>query len=157
MQNKCINKVTSMLNFMIFYATTVFLCYFYDNSKKNSFFMIFYDFMPSGSPEKIIKLTGKGKLTESIINSLQNYYGLAIRGNKGQLYPMIKAVAAVLHYCTDFREREFRHRYCPAGTDSWCKFKLDKLKGKKASNPHNSIPKRIYDVIRSTWSNTKPQ
>ena len=48
--------------------------------------------------EKIIKLTGKGKLTESIINSLQNYYGSAIRGNKGQLYPMKKAVAAVLHH-----------------------------------------------------------
>ena len=70
--------------------------------------------------EKIIKLSGKGRLTESIINSLQNYYGLAIVGNKGQLYPMKKAVASVLHHCTDLPDPEFRHRFCPADTDSWC-------------------------------------
>ena len=33
--------------------------------------------------KKIIKLSGKGKLTEIVINSMQNFYGLAIRGNIG--------------------------------------------------------------------------
>ena len=44
-------------------------------------------------------LSGKGCLTETIINSMQNVYGIAIRKNKGQLYSMKKAVGATLwHY-----------------------------------------------------------
>ena len=42
--------------------------------------------------EKVIKLSGKGKLTDTAINSMQNYYGLAIRSNKGNIYTMKKAV-----------------------------------------------------------------
>ena len=41
-------------------------------------------------------LGGKGKLTEKVINTLQNFFGVAIRDNKGDLYQMIKAVGAVL-------------------------------------------------------------
>ena len=35
---------------MIFYALMSILCLFYDISTFQSFFMNFYDFMPSGSP-----------------------------------------------------------------------------------------------------------
>ena len=38
---------------MIFYALMSILCLFYDISTFQSFFMNFYDFMPSGSPERI--------------------------------------------------------------------------------------------------------
>ena len=36
-------------------------------------------------------LHGKNRLTESIINSMQNFYGLAIRRNTNSLYAMKKA------------------------------------------------------------------
>ena len=39
-------------------------------------------------------ISGKGKLTEKLINSIQNFYGMAIRSNKGYLYEMKKAVYA---------------------------------------------------------------
>ena len=39
---------------------------------------------------------GAGRLTDSLINSLQNYYGSAIRTNKGNLEQMIRAVQATL-------------------------------------------------------------
>ena len=45
-------------------------------------------------------LSGAGKLTTKIINSMQNFYGLAIRQNTGNLYSMKKAVGAILHHCT---------------------------------------------------------
>ena len=41
--------------FMIFYALMSILCLFYDISTFQSFFMNFYDFMPSGSPARILK------------------------------------------------------------------------------------------------------
>ena len=37
-------------------------------------------------------LSGKRKLTEKVINSMQNYYGLAIRNNKNQLFNMKKVL-----------------------------------------------------------------
>ena len=33
-------------------------------------------------------LSGRGKLTDKVINSMQNYYGIAIRDNKNELYAM---------------------------------------------------------------------
>ena len=44
-------------------------------------------------------LSGKGKLTEKVTNTLQSYYGMAIRQNKGKLLKMKKAVGAVLCHC----------------------------------------------------------
>ena len=41
-------------------------------------------------------LSGKGKLTEKVINSLQNFYEIAIRQNSSNLYQMKKAVCAIL-------------------------------------------------------------
>ena len=36
-------------------------------------------------------LTGKGKLTDKSVNVMQNYFGMAIRQNEGQLYAMKKS------------------------------------------------------------------
>ena len=40
-------------------------------------------------------LSGKGKLTEKVINS-ENFYGITIRQNSGKLYEMKKVVGAIL-------------------------------------------------------------
>ena len=55
-------------------------------------------------------LSGKGKLTEKVINSLQNFYGIAIRQNSGNLHEVKKAVCAFLWYCTDMKEIEVHHQ-----------------------------------------------
>ena len=39
---------------------------------------------------------GRGRLTKDVIESLQNYYGKAIRGNVGDVTKMMKAVQATL-------------------------------------------------------------
>ena len=41
---------------------------------------------------------GKGKLTDHIIDKLQNFYGIAIRQNLGDLQSMKKAVVATLFH-----------------------------------------------------------
>ena len=96
---------------------------------------------------QIIKLSGKGKLTDTIINSMQNYYGLAIRRNLENVYAMKKAVGAVLFHCTEFESPEQRHKFCPTGPDTWCKWQLDKLNGTNVYKPRTGIPKWIHDVI----------
>ena len=42
---------------------------------------------------------GKGRLTDSQIDKLQNYYGIAIRSNVGNLAGMKKAIHASLMHC----------------------------------------------------------
>ena len=79
-------------------------------------------------------LSGRGKLTDKVIDSLQNFYGIAIRENQGQLYKMKKAVGAILCHCTNFEGNEKRHQFCPRDTKSWCKFQKDKVVGSSIKN-----------------------
>ena len=92
--------------------------------------------------KKIVKLSDKEKLTETIINSLQNYYGIAIRANKGNRYAMKKAVGAALMHCTNFESTEARHRFCPLGPNTWCKWRINKEYKSKIN-----IPRWIHKVI----------
>ncbi|GFV93361.1 uncharacterized protein TNCV_3685841 [Trichonephila clavipes] len=67
----------------------------------------------------------KGKLTDGLINKLQNYYGIAIRSNIGNLDKMQSAViAAYFHCCSSKHQPE--HGQCPVGDESWCKFQRAK-------------------------------
>ena len=44
-------------------------------------------------------LGGKGKLTDAMTDRLQNYYGIAIKSNVGDLAQMKKAIHASLFHC----------------------------------------------------------
>ena len=69
------------------------------------------------------KLCGAGRLTNKAI--LQNYYGMIIRGNIGDLYQMKKGIAAILYHCSEYLvqvgddkgkkvpDNNVRHKYCP--------------------------------------------
>ena len=96
-------------------------------------------------------LSGKGKLTEKVINSLQNFYGIAIRQNSGNLYEMKKAVGAILWHCTDMVDIEVRHQFCPKGESSWCKYQRDKITGEKTYKANLNIPKWIHDIIKPVF------
>ena len=58
----------------------------------------------------------KGRLTDKATNTLQNYCGMAIRQNAGNLSAMRKAVGAVLYHCLDIKDEEARHQFCPKVT-----------------------------------------
>ena len=47
------------------------------------------------------RLIGKGRMTDKVINTLQNCYGMSIRQNKRNLYGMKKAITLILiHHCS---------------------------------------------------------
>ena len=68
------------------------------------------------------KISGRGRLTNKVINTIQNYYGMAIRQHTNDLFAMRKSVIAMLKHNTNFDDAETGHRYCPKNIDSWCKF-----------------------------------
>ncbi len=58
---------------------------------------------------------GLGRLTDSVINSMQNYYGFAIRNNKGNLIGMKNAVLAIFQHTIkdDAAPLQEQHALCP--------------------------------------------
>ena len=96
--------------------------------------------------------SGRGKLTENCINSRQNFYGLAIRSNVGNLYSMKKAVYAILFHFTDFSDSYTRHQFCPRGKYSWCKCWALNQKNYK---PKSTIPLWIKDLKINSTNNYK--
>ena len=53
-------------------------------------------------------LAGKGKLTNAIIDKLQNYYGIAIRQNKDNSAGMQAAVKATLFHVASSKDNKVK-------------------------------------------------
>ena len=76
-------------------------------------------------------ILGKGRLTDKIINKMQNYYDMATHQNtlsshnndkEKALNSMKKSVHATLWHCTDMPDNQERHAFCPRESNSWCKY-----------------------------------
>ena len=64
---------------------------------------------------------GKGRLTNSVIDSLTVFNGGPIRNFPGDVDGMHRAIWAVFHHSLS-NDEEHNHQFCPSGSDSWCKF-----------------------------------
>lgn len=98
------------------------------------------------------KLFGKGRLTEKAINTLQNYYGIAIRSNAGDLYGMKKSVAAIIHHCSVCKTKDFQHMYCPTTENTWCRYQSDILTGKDTYKHKPLLPEAVSNEIKHLFS-----
>ncbi len=63
------------------------------------------------------KISGTGRHTKKVIDKLQDYYGMAIRSNVGDLRVMMMAVQAALHHMTSTDDRPVHHM-CHEGENS---------------------------------------
>ena len=87
-----------------------------------------------------------GQLNEKKINSMQNFYVIAIRQNLNDKYEMKKAIGAILFHCTDITDAESRHRFCPPREDSWCKYRKEIVTGNQFTKKTINLPKWIYHI-----------
>ena len=85
---------------------------------------------------------GAHRLTEDMIKRIQNYYGLSVRQNKGDLLGMKKAITAIQYHIIDEpgKSLSHQHRFCPQGKDSWCRFWADKATGSSSYKDTNRLP-----------------
>lgn len=60
-------------------------------------------------------------MTDAMIDKMQNYYGIAMRANVGNLKAMKNAILASFFHCDSSESHPF-HQYCPVGPESWCKY-----------------------------------
>lgn len=95
-------------------------------------------------------LKGKGKLTDQFIDRLQNYYGIAIRSNTGNLDDMQTATIAAFFHCCSSKDHPM-HAQCPKGIDSWCKYQKCKALGLKFEDKSKGLPQAIVNIVKPTY------
>jgi len=90
---------------------------------------------------------GRGRLTDQLINKMQNYFGLALRNNLSSVEGMQRAVLAILYHRAS-SDKNPMHQYCPKGADSWCGWQRD------AQNytHHNVLPKAVFREIKPIFN-----
>lgn len=101
-----------------------------------------------------------GRLTEGVIDRLQKYYGNAIRKNvdpeakttaeiDAAVKKMRDGINAVLHHSVATPNAVERHKFCPNGDDSWCKFKRT---GEDESEKHH-LDAPFLSFLQPTFDN----
>lgn len=99
-------------------------------------------------------MRGKGKLTDSMIDKLQNYYGIAIRSNSGNLAEMKSNVLATLFHCASTEQRPL-HTYCPAGENSWCGSKRDQANTTSTYKHGKGVPLPVIAELKPVYARLK--
>ena len=93
-------------------------------------------------------ISGKVRLTDSIVNTIQNYYEMAIRQNLHNVYAMKKSIIAILYHCSENDNQDDQHKFCPRSADSWCSYQRDKHTGEYTHKVHVSLPAAITDLLK---------
>ena len=86
---------------------------------------------------------GRGRLTDQLINKLQNYFGHALCNNLNDIEKMHKAVLAILYHRSSSDNKPV-HQYCPKGAASWCGWQRDR----KNYKHHNVLPAAVFQEIK---------
>ena len=97
--------------------------------------------------KRVKGLGGKGKLTDSVIDKLQNYYGIAVRNNSGDLQKMKPSIAAALFHVASSADHVW-HDHCPIGKDSWCQYNADMANGTSIYKPGAGLPKVVVFHVK---------
>jgi len=96
-------------------------------------------------------LGGRGKLTNSLIDRLQNYFGIAFRSNVNNLEGMKKGIHAVLFHVASSKSNNW-HDYCPRGEDSWCRFQRDKVTNQNTYKPGAGLPLTVLKYLKPIFN-----
>lgn len=94
-------------------------------------------------------ISGKGRLTDDVIDKLTVYYGNAIRGNNMSVKDMQKAVWAIFYHKRS-TDKEPLHDFCPQGENSWCPYQKAKVSG-DVYRHSNTIPAAVLDSIKDIF------
>ena len=112
---------------------------------------MYKNFLFSRSGKKLADgkgIGGKGRLTIARIDTMQCFFGLAIRNNKGDSNAMARETRAILKHYSSTPENQ-NHEDCPTGKSSWCSFNRDKSTNEDTYRPiKNPLPLAVVAEIQ---------
>ncbi|CAN7981215.1 unnamed protein product, partial [Ixodes pacificus] len=101
-------------------------------------------------------ISGRGRLTDAVIDKLQTYYGLAIRRHVGSLDDMQKAVWATYFHMAS-TDAHPSHGLCPKAADTWCSFNKSEMNGEPYIHK-NYLPAAVLEVLKPIYQQlAKPE
>ena len=94
----------------------------------------------------IKKLGGKGRLTDTKTDTLQNYLSIAFRQNVGGIDKMISVCKASMFYVAGY------HENCPRNQNSWCQYQQDILNGTSSYKDKGGLPLDLLAAILPVYN-----
>ena len=88
-------------------------------------------------------LGDRGRLTDPIVDRLQNYAGVTIRQNVGDLKSMKSGFLASLFHVASNKDNLFHYPHCPIGPNSWCKCNADRANNTQSYKSGPGLPRNI--------------
>ena len=104
--------------------------------------------MKGNKTERWKDIVWKMRVTNSMIDHIQNCYGLAIRQNTNNVEAMRWAVWALFFYAASSDENP-QYGLCPQGADSWFKFNISGRTNKTFK--HSTYASSIMEEIKPTF------
>ena len=101
--------------------------------------------------KKVRGLGGRGRLTDATIGRLQNFFGIAIRQNTGDIVAMKSSALATLFHVASLKDNNWHYPHCPMGASSWCKFNRDKVNKTNTYKPGPGLPLEVVYKIRPVF------
>ena len=93
-------------------------------------------------------LSGKGRLTDVLIDQITTYYGNAIRKHSDNVKSMQRAIWAIWYHKRS-SDDEPLHELCPDGENSWCRYRKAVAAGTQNTYKHKkSVPPAVMDCIK---------
>ena len=90
-------------------------------------------------------------MTVARIDTIQSFYGLCIRQNKGDSKAMAKATKAIMYHYASTEDNP-QHTFCPVGRDSWCSYQRDVANNTKLHKPiKNPFTPAIVEVLKPVF------
>lgn len=101
---------------------------------------------------KIIKEKKKarGKLTDSAIDKLQNYFGIALRSGATTVPELRKRLLASFFHAASSAGNEY-HDYCPQSSDSWCQYQRDLINKTNLYKPGKGFEPEVIKDCRMVY------
>lgn len=99
----------------------------------------------------------KGRLTDSLIDTLQNYFGIALRSSHTTVPELRSALLASFFHVCSSEGRNF-HTYCPKSSDSWCQYQRDQHNNTNLHKPGPGLDDDVIKEVKPIYSDlTKDQ
>ena len=102
-------------------------------------------------------MKANSRLTDSLIDKLQNYFDIAIRSNVGNVKDMQNAILTSMFHVASTYDDNY-HTYCLKTSDSWCQHNRDIVNKTNIYVPVAGVSVDIIEVIRPVYRDlTKPE
>ncbi|GBM29934.1 hypothetical protein AVEN_111240-1 [Araneus ventricosus] len=95
------------------------------------------------------RISGKNRLTDSQIDKIQNYYGLAILENLNTVHAMRQAIWEIFMHNLSADEYP-QHGFCRICEDSWCGFKKAEATRRECKHKNN-LPAAVVEAMRPVF------